>query len=318
VIDHEGYRVPVEAPPEPPGASRILAIGDSFTFGVGVEAEEAYPEVLERELAARWPGAWVVRNGGVGGYGPLRSAHHLFATQGDWRPDVVVHLVYVGNDLEDPQPETFRSDPIVRNGRIITNGTHPLMRLRLALRARLHLYAFLRKHCYELYIRTGLARRSQYLDPIGLRRWPERIEHVSWPAGRAAIESVRDWCHERGARYLVVLAPARWQVDEDAWRRYRSAWGGDADRFERDHAQRVLYTDLTEAGVEVLDLLGEMRAAAAAGEVLYHRRDPHWTGRGHEVAAAAVRDRLLEIGWIGADGDPRRAVARSATGRGPG
>lgn len=314
VTDDEGFRVPADDPPSPPGASRILAIGDSFTFGVGVDARDAFPEVLERDLDAESPGAWTVRNGGVGGYGPLRSAHHLFASQADWRPDVVVHLLYLGNDLEDPRPLTFRTDPVVRDGRMITPREHALVRIRMYLRVRSHLYAFVRQHAYGLYVASGLAKRSQYLDPMGLREWPPRVVNESWPAGREAIESIRDWCEENGARYLVVLAPTRWQVDEDSWRRYRDAWERAEDAFERDHAQRVVRTELAEAGVEVLDLLPEMREATAAGEHLYFRRDMHWTRNGHRVAARAVRRRLDELGWIAPEGDPRRAVARSEGG----
>ena len=38
---------------KPPDISRIAAIGDSFTFGMGVNLEDAYPKQLERILRAR-------------------------------------------------------------------------------------------------------------------------------------------------------------------------------------------------------------------------------------------------------------------------
>jgi len=47
---------------------RALAVGDSFTFGIGVEHGEAWPEVLERELAARTGQSTGVVNAGVPGY----------------------------------------------------------------------------------------------------------------------------------------------------------------------------------------------------------------------------------------------------------
>ena len=314
LTDADGYRVGEAEPTRSPGAARLLAIGDSFTFGVGVSAEDAFPAVLERELNARVPGAWHVRNGGVGGYGPLRSAHALMTRQAAWQPEIVVHAIYVGNDLEDSDPTTFRTTPVVRDGRMVTEGRHPFLRVRLFLRTRSHLYAFLRTHLYGLYRATGLWERSQYLDPIGLAEWPPRVTHVGWPAGREAIAAVRDWADERGVRYLVVVIPARWQIDDDAWDRYRKAWGLPAEAFDRDHAQREIAVAMNDLGVPVLNLLPAYRRAAAAGMRSYYLLDPHWTPAGHALAARLIRLQLESLGWVGPEGTPRRALARVPAG----
>src|SRR5215470_7272233 len=57
--------------PEVPadGARRILAVGDSCTWGWQVEEQESYPAVLQQLLDERYgPGAYHVINGGVPGY----------------------------------------------------------------------------------------------------------------------------------------------------------------------------------------------------------------------------------------------------------
>ena len=51
-----------------PGVHRILALGDSVTFGEGLAVEEAFPALLERELAARTGARYEVLNAGVEGY----------------------------------------------------------------------------------------------------------------------------------------------------------------------------------------------------------------------------------------------------------
>src|SRR3989344_3134093 len=45
---------------------KILILGDSMTFGYGVEQEESYPEILETLLGKDY----TVINSGVGGYSP--------------------------------------------------------------------------------------------------------------------------------------------------------------------------------------------------------------------------------------------------------
>lgn len=51
LTDHEGWRIPAEKTPVPENAKTVLLVGASFTWGFGVEAEEAWPFVMERMLA---------------------------------------------------------------------------------------------------------------------------------------------------------------------------------------------------------------------------------------------------------------------------
>jgi hypothetical protein len=306
-IDADGYRVGTGEETTHGVGPRLLVIGDSFTFGVGVNGEEAVPDRIERKLEAVSPDRWWVRNGGVGGYGPLRSAKLLTGRQAAWQPDLVVHVLYAGNDLQDPRPETYLEDPRVKRGRLLSPGQHPFTSARLFLRSHSHLYAFLRERLFGVYSSTVLAERSRYLDPIGLREWPASIGQTTWPAGQAAIAEIRDWCAERGTSYLVAVAPPRWQVDDEAWARYRQAWGRPPDAFDRERVTGEIMDALAELGVETVDLLPVFREAHAGGTRLYYRHDPHWTPEGHELAADVLVEELAARGWLA--GRTRRAVA---------
>jgi hypothetical protein len=303
--DTEGNRVPVDAFVDPERASsvpvagcrRLLAIGDSFTFGVGVQAEEAFPLRLEALLEARTNDAWCSMNGGVGGYGALRSARRLIASQGSFRPEILVHAVYVGNDLEDSNPETILTEPVIQGGRMGSEQFGTFGRIRRSLRIHSHLYSFLRARLYGLYLQTPLAARSQYLDPIGLAVWPESIESVTWPACQDAIRAIDGWSKSNACRYLVVLVPAKHQVDDAAWATYRRRWKLPEDAFDRDHAQRELRAFLDAEGIACCDLLPTFRASTARGEALYYRVDNHWTKRGQALAAERIAEELDARGW---------------------
>jgi hypothetical protein len=311
-IDERGDRVAQDALPEGERAQRILAIGDSFTFGVGVEAEDTYAERLERELDPAVQGLVAVRNGGVGGYGPLRSERHFLAAQASWAPDVLIHGLYVGNDLEDPHPETFLLYPHIEDGRMVRSGRHPFARVRAGLRVHSHLYALLRDRLYGLYEASPFAQRSQHLDPMGLQEWPASIVEESWPAGQEAISHLAAWSAENGADYLVVLIPIKYQVDDEAWEVYRKRWNLPHEAFDRDRPQRVVRAFLDAAGIPYVDLLPAFRASP---EGLYYRVDNHWTPEGHARAAGILAAKLRALGWLA--GDPSRAdVARAgADGR---
>ena len=80
------------------GRARILAIGDSCTFGWGVEQREAYPQVLQRLLDADRPGRYRVVNAGVPGYTSYHGRLYLRERGLALRPDVVI-AAYGFNDI---------------------------------------------------------------------------------------------------------------------------------------------------------------------------------------------------------------------------
>ena len=111
-----------------------------------------------------------------------------------------------------------------------------------------------------------------------------------------------DWAAANEVRYLVVLVPAKHQVEEEAWGQYRRLWKLAPEDFDRDHPQRVVGEYLEGIGVDTLDLLEECRAAASSGRSLYFPVDRHWTAEGHSpgrrldrAGARATRlDRIAE------------------------
>ena len=94
-----GFRGDEPAVPKPQDVIRVLTIGDSTTFGWGVNDPETYPAQLEARLNAETSGDnWEVVNGGVSGY-DLRRATQLLA---HFAPMLQPDLVLVGlfwNDL---------------------------------------------------------------------------------------------------------------------------------------------------------------------------------------------------------------------------
>jgi len=78
-----------EVEPRRAGERRVLAMGDSFTFGHGVAANEAYPEVLAALLDAAGRPVTVF-NAGVPGYGVDQVLRALPERLAQTDPDLVL------------------------------------------------------------------------------------------------------------------------------------------------------------------------------------------------------------------------------------
>ncbi len=94
-----------------PGTFRILVLGDSHTFGWGVEQDEPYPAVLEGLLNEAGAGCrFEVWNLGVPGYNAVMEVERFATVADDWAPDLVV-INYVHNDMDLPNFLAVRPDP---------------------------------------------------------------------------------------------------------------------------------------------------------------------------------------------------------------
>lgn len=85
--------------PKAAGEYRIVAVGDSVTFGWGVPRADTFTEQLERDLARRLGRPVNVINGGVGGYNSVQELAFLREDGLRLVPDLVL-LVYVYNDVD--------------------------------------------------------------------------------------------------------------------------------------------------------------------------------------------------------------------------
>ena len=76
---------------KPAGTTRVLMLGDSFTEGIGVEANETFSKVLEGLLNGEGrTEKYEVINAGVGSYSPLPEYLYLKSAGLKLEPDVVV------------------------------------------------------------------------------------------------------------------------------------------------------------------------------------------------------------------------------------
>ncbi len=82
-----------------PNATRVLMIGDSFVEGMAVPVMDNMSEVLERSLSAQRGEPYQVTNTGVNSYNPTNYLLSYRVYKDQFEPQIVVVIVYVGNDF---------------------------------------------------------------------------------------------------------------------------------------------------------------------------------------------------------------------------
>ena len=108
-INSWGFRGPEWPAVKPPGAFRIMVIGDSFTFGQGIGEDELYTTLLAKQLRAKFPEKTVeVLNLGVMGYSAVDEAKLLEKIGPLLHPDLVL-VQFTGNDVREDNQVTERN-----------------------------------------------------------------------------------------------------------------------------------------------------------------------------------------------------------------
>lgn len=115
VIQHnqDGYRGPAIPRGRSSGKLRVLFLGGSTTYGMGVERpEEAYPavvgQILEQRLEDRFDGVEVINGGVMFGTTAEIMTHYLFKYR-YYRPDIIV-INTGGNDAMGSAMKTYHPD----------------------------------------------------------------------------------------------------------------------------------------------------------------------------------------------------------------
>jgi len=96
--DSRGLRSAEPALPKPPGTYRVLAVGDSCTFGSGAGQADTWPAQLERELSrARGDLRFEVLNAGVPGFTSYQALRYLEIEGFDLEPDAIAFTTAVND-----------------------------------------------------------------------------------------------------------------------------------------------------------------------------------------------------------------------------
>ena len=270
--------------PKPPGLTRILLLGDSFTFCVGTDYEHGWPVIFERRLLADGFAVGVVKTG-VAGYDTRSELLYLKRLFPVYQPDIVV-FVFLPNDI-------FTNKPIAeattatgeKTGR---DADHQVLRARRDKKTTLHTVTLAKRlllpgdGLYKwLYKKTP---RADYFTVPLSEKLEKQIDIT-----RELFAGASTYCRESGAQLVVYSLPQLFQVIVRA---------GDS---QPDNINPGLYDETfapfaEEHGfvwIAALPVLADNYRAE--GKDLYYRYDGHLNNNGNRVTADYLAGRFAAL-----------------------
>jgi len=293
-LSRDGFRTHDFAPKRP-GVYRILALGDSCTFGQLQRGDRAdvvrnpYPVALENLLAERLgAGRFEVFNAGVPGYNSYQGLLLLRGKLRDLDPDLIT-VRFGWNDL-------FLSEaPRGRNPYRESDRRWVVALEDLALRTAL--YPFLRRLGLEWSARRGRDPEALRLAFASQRDWTPTIPLPDFEHNLRRIVEIG---RERGAEVWLLTSP--WNREASASARGFVAFNNRTD-FERLMQEHARYNDAVRAVGRELDApVIDMEAIYrdSRDERLFVESDAvHPSAWGHQLEASALFAAFASRGIIG-------------------
>ena len=300
-----GLRGPEVVVPKPADRYRVLVLGDSFTFGWGVELEEVWHARMARELAAADGRTIEIVDAGVPGWCPLQQFVFLEQRGLELQPDLVLWQLCSNDPLDMERPEleldarrlpvSITAEPPLSAGLLKAEWIEGIEQLDPAVRERIEseyragrIDPVLKEIAKQADVRRRERAGGVPQGPIaalpveeiarGLRTGPEfcvrYVDHL--------VAAARADCEQRGLPLRVLLAqargPARAPGDSDDGVGALRAWAA-------QQAPQVLDT---------AELVTEEQAAE-----FYFNRDPHWAATAQPIVAEAVARWLADDRTLG-------------------
>jgi lysophospholipase L1-like esterase len=279
-VNDLGLRGPRTSAEPAPGVHRVLALGDSVAFGEGLQAEEAIPALLERELGERTGERWEVLNAGVEGYNTEAELGFLRRRGLALRPETVV-VVFNLNDYDwapvlGPLGILTR-DPAARVPvRSLANVSELWFVLRWLVDAKGRPWETGKVAAADLTPAPGerFSRFDRYISALRKNYW-KHPEDACWPTLVGSLRGLGEVARANRLRLVIAIVPDGDQIGVP-----------DLDLTP----QTKLRALCAEAHLDCLDLQ-PIFAAAPDRELFFDTMHPN--AAGHRLLAHAVADHLL-------------------------
>lgn len=277
----QGFRGPEPASPKPQGRFRVVAIGDSVTFGFGVNDADTFCAQAEQLLRSTMPGVDLdVVNIAVPGYDTRQEVALLGRNVSRLEPNLVLVGLYsndIPDSLEDGTGGTTIATPRGDDGQTLQMNAAPTSWWNLQLRKSRATYTVGR--ALRRFARKGEWGMSRFTMEIDILEGRNTAQlDAAWERVGKQFGELREMAMAHGFSVGVVVLPPREQV---------------VGLYPQARYQDRARSLAEPLGFFVIDPLPALAASDVKKDRLYVPYDRnHPSGAGHHVIAQAIVDDL--------------------------
>ena len=272
-VNPEGLRDEVRPQVNKGDEIRILALGDSFTFGIGNPYENIWPAVFEKKLMNEGYTVRVIK-AGILGFNTRKELFYLKRLLPRYRPHYVI-LGFVAHDLFE---NTALSEGVEEEGIMVRElpytRWHTLRFFRRVLFSSDHLYGM-------VYLSTP--RREYFTRPLSARV-EERVRIT-----KELISEMHAFSEKNGARFIVLSIPQQFQIIASS---HESFFSG----VDHGWIDRVFGAFVAGKGIPWLATKDTLEKEYREKKTpVYYRVDGHLNPAGHEAVAKHLLDHFMKL-----------------------
>jgi|ETNmetMinimDraft_13_1059891.scaffolds.fasta_scaffold03451_4 hypothetical protein len=281
-------------------APTVPFLGDSFTFGIGVEDAETFVSLLDVGSASDFLNLGISGNSLPQQIDIVSQRHRELGS-----PSLYVFVFFVGNDFQNlVESHSVADVGVSASDQPSTAGRYPTLNSRLSWLSRTNEYVLSHSALRRLYLLQWARHKAlllvnsanaDFMDPVFLIMRTDRsylndaLQYFEYELGR-----LKDTARELNFDFAFVILPDRHQINSDL-REVKSAYYGlSAEEVDPALPNRALAAALQAHAVSYVDVT-ECLAMTADVQLLYYSFDNHFTARGHQAAAQCMSAGMQEI-----------------------
>ncbi|MDM8560188.1 SGNH/GDSL hydrolase family protein [Thiotrichales bacterium HSG14] len=271
--------------PKKKNVFRILAIGDSFAYGV-VPYQFNYLTLLENQLNQEQNRVEIL-NMGIPAIGPKDYVSVLIKEGLALEPNEVIVSFFIGNDF-------------LESGRAFYSYSYLFAVLKYLWNIRAHYQGniFHGKAVYQDDQKTFSDEKYLEIEVARSRIYQTNNARFEVLLNRALsdLEQIKKICDNNNLQMRVVIIPDELQINQQLQLEVITALKMKPETFDFSLPNQRLSQALSELNIKHLDL-NHAFDQASAEKRLYKPNDSHWNIAGNQLAASIMRDYLVNSEW---------------------